>query len=87
MSLGRWNWSAENPLPSWDAIQKALLWHDEEWADLRIALARPVKETAVTATDGEKSTAMWLNKLRMGMKELELGERQLRWFLARLFRV
>ena len=66
LSLGKWTWSAENPLPSWDTIQKAPLWQDEEWADLRIALARPVKETAVTATDGEKSTTIWLNKPQDG---------------------
>ena len=66
LSLGKWTWSAENPLPSWDTIQKAPLWQDEEWADLRIALARPVKETAVTTTDGEKSTTIWLNKPQDG---------------------
>ena len=66
LSLGKWTWSAENPLPSWDTIQKAPLWQDEEWADLRIALARPVKETAVIATDGEKSTTIWLNKPQDG---------------------
>ena len=59
LSLGKWTWSAQNVLPSWDTIQKAPLWQDEEWADLTIALARPVKETAVT--DGEKSTTIWLN--------------------------
>ena len=52
LSLGKRTWSAENPLPSWDTIQKAPLWQDEKWAHLGIALARPVKETAVTATDG-----------------------------------
>ena len=57
---------AKNPLPSWDTIQKAPLWQDEEWDDLRIALARPVKETAVTTTDGEKSTTIWLNKAQDG---------------------
>ena len=66
LSLGKWTWSAENCLPSWDTIQKAPLWQDEEWADLRIALARPVKETAVTTTDGEKSTTSWLNKPQDG---------------------
>ena len=66
LSLGKWTWSAENPLRSWDTIQKAPLWQDEEWADLRIALARPVKETAVTTTDGEKSTTIWLNKPQYG---------------------
>ena len=66
LSLGKWTWSAENPLPSWDTIQKAPLWQDEEWADLRIALARPVKETAVSATNGEKSTTIWLNKPQDG---------------------
>ena len=66
LSLGKWTWSAENPLPRWDTIQKAPLWQDEEWADLRIALARPVKETAVTTTDGEKSTTIWLNKPQDG---------------------
>ena len=81
LSLGKWTWSAENPLPNLDTILK------EEWADLRFALARPVKETGVTATDGEKSTTIWLNKPRMGTKQLELGQRQLRWFLARLFRI
>ena len=66
LSLGKWTRSAENPLPSWDTIHKAPLWQDEEWADLRIALARPVKETAATATDGEKSTNIWLNKPQDG---------------------
>ena len=66
LSLGKWTLSAENPLPSWDTIQKAPLWPDEEWADLRIALARPVKETAVTTTDGEKSTSFWPNKPQDG---------------------
>ena len=66
LSPGKWTWSAENPLPSWDTIQKAPLWQDEEWADLRIALARPVKEAAVTTTDGEKSTTIWLNKPQVG---------------------
>ena len=59
LSLGKWTWSAENPLPGWDTIQKAPLWQDEEWANLRIAPARPVKDTAVIATDGEKSTTIW----------------------------
>ena len=45
---------------------ESTLWQDEEWADLRIALARPVKETAVTTTDGEKSTTIWLNKPQEG---------------------
>ena len=62
LSRGKCTWSADNPLPSRDTIQKAPLWQDEEWADLSIALARPVKESAVTATDGEKSTTIWLNK-------------------------
>ena len=68
LSLGKWTWSAENLLPSLDTIQKAPLWQDEEWAELRIALARPVKETAVTATDREKSTTIWPNKPQDGTK-------------------
>ena len=66
LSLGKWTWSAKNPLPSWDTIRKAPLWQDAEWADLRIALARPVKETTVTAIDGEKSTSISPNKPQDG---------------------
>ena len=66
LSLGKWTWSAENPLPSRDTIQKAPLWQDEEWADLRIALARPVKETAVTTIDGEKSCNNYLAQQAAG---------------------
>ena len=43
-------------MPSWETVQKAPLCTNEEWADLRIALARRVKEAAVTTSDREKSS-------------------------------
>ena len=48
-------------MPSWECVQRAPLRTDEERADVRIALARQVKELVVTS-DGEKSTTIWLPK-------------------------
>ena len=56
-------------MPSWECVQRALPWTDEEWANL--ALARQVKEPVVSTWDGEKSITIWLNKPQDGVKAHE----------------
>ena len=50
------------PMLSWETLHKAYLWADEEWGNLRIALARPVKVPAVRSSNGEWATTIWLNE-------------------------
>ena len=45
-----------------DPLLATVLWADEEWADMRIALTCPIKEPAVAISDVEKRTTIWLNK-------------------------
>ena len=28
--VGKWSWIAANPMPSWESVQRAPLWIDEE---------------------------------------------------------
>ena len=60
--LRKRSWTATNYMPSWECVQRAALGTDEEWAALRIAIARQVKEPVVSTSDREKSTTIWLNK-------------------------
>ena len=58
-------------MPSWDFVQPSPLWTYEEWADLRIALARRIKEPVLSTSDGEQLTTIWLNKLEDGVEAHE----------------
>ena len=56
MSLEKWSRTAADPMPNWECAQRAPLWTDEERADLRIALARQVKDNetvSMGSTDSE----------------------------------
>ena len=85
LSRGKWSCTAANPMPSWECVQRAPLWTDEEWADLH--WPGKAKNQWLALRMGRNRQLSGSTSLRMEQKHTELGQRQLQSLMARQFRM